>query len=412
MNRIPSPRFDLDRAIQDFPILDQNIHGQRLVYLDNAASTQKPNAVIDAISGFYRSDYANVHRGVHTLSQRATDRFEGAREKIQEFIGADHSHEVIFVRGATEGINLVAQSFVRPRLSSGDEILITAMEHHANIVPWQMIAEATGAILRVAPMSPEGELLMEEYLNLLNERTRMVAITHMSNALGTINPVKAMIAAAHALAIPVLVDGAQAAPHLKIDVKELDCDFYVVSAHKLYGPSGIGILYGKEDLLKAMPPYQGGGDMIRQVTFEKSTYNDLPYKFEAGTPAIAEAVGFGAAIDYVNGIGLDAIAAHEHALLSFATEEALKIPGLRIIGTAKEKGGILSFTLDRIHPHDIGTLLDHLGIAIRAGHHCAMPVMDFFHVPATARASFALYNTEEDIDTLMNGIREVIRMFG
>ena len=412
MNRIPSPRFDLDRAIQDFPILDQNIHGQRLVYLDNAASTQKPNAVIDAISGFYRSDYANVHRGVHTLSQRATDRFEGAREKIQEFIGAAHSHEVIFVRGATEGINLVAQSFVRPRLSSGDEILITAMEHHANIVPWQMIAEATGAILRVAPMSPEGELLMEEYLNLLNERTRMVAITHMSNALGTINPVKAMIAAAHAQAIPVLVDGAQAAPHLKIDVKELDCDFYVVSAHKLYGPSGIGILYGKEDLLKAMPPYQGGGDMIRQVTFEKSTYNDLPYKFEAGTPAIAEAVGFGAAIDYVNGIGLDAIAAHEHALLSFATEEALKIPGLRIIGTAKEKGGILSFTLDRIHPHDIGTLLDHLGIAIRAGHHCAMPVMDFFHVPATARASFALYNTEEDIDTLMNGIREVIRMFG
>jgi cysteine desulfurase / selenocysteine lyase len=412
MNRIPSPRFDLDRAIQDFPILDQNIHGQRLVYLDNAASTQKPNAVIDAISGFYRSDYANVHRGVHTLSQRATDRFEGAREKIQEFIGAAHNHEVIFVRGATEGINLVAQSFVRPRLSTGDEILITAMEHHANIVPWQMIAEATGAILRVAPMSPEGELLMEEYLNLLCERTRMVAITHMSNALGTINPVKAMIAAAHAQAIPVLVDGAQAAPHLKIDVKELDCDFYVVSAHKLYGPSGIGILYGKEDLLNAMPPYQGGGDMIRQVTFEKSTYNDLPYKFEAGTPAIAEAVGFGAAIDYVNGIGLDAIAAHEHALLSFATEEALKIPGLRIIGTAREKGGILSFTLDRIHPHDIGTLLDHLGIAIRAGHHCAMPVMDFFHVPATARASFALYNTEEDIDTLMNGIREVIRMFG
>jgi cysteine desulfurase/selenocysteine lyase len=412
MSRVPQPGYDLNKAIRDFPILDQTIHGHPLVYLDNAASTQKPDQVIDTLSEVYRKDYANVHRGVHTLSQRATDRFEGAREKVQQFIRARHSHEIIFVRGATEAINLVAQSFARPRLQAGDEILITAMEHHSNIVPWQMVAEATGAKLRVAPMSLEGELLMDAFTDLLNPRTRLVSVTHMSNALGTINPVRDIIREAHDRNIPVLLDGAQSAPHLSVDVTELDCDFYAFSGHKLYGPSGIGVLYGKEDLLKAMPPYQGGGDMIRQVTFEASSYNDLPYKFEAGTPSIADAVGLGAAIDYIDSLGIDAIAAHEEALLNYATEEALKIPGLRIIGTAAHKGAILSFTLDRIHPHDIGTLLDQLGIAIRAGHHCAMPVMDFYQVPATARASFALYNTENDVDTLMGGLREVIRLFG
>jgi len=412
MSRVPQPGYDLKKAIRDFPILDQTINGHPLVYLDNAASTQKPDQVINTLSEVYRKDYANVHRGVHTLSQRATDLFEGAREKVRQFIHAQHAHEVIFVRGATEAINLVAQSFARPRLQPGDEILITAMEHHSNIVPWQMVAEATGAKLRVAPMSHEGELLMDAFTQLLGERTRLVSVSHMSNALGTINPVRDIIREAHNRGIPVLLDGAQAAPHLAVDVMALDCDFYAFSGHKLYGPSGIGILYGKEALLKAMPPYQGGGDMIRQVTFEASSYNDLPYKFEAGTPSIADAVGLGAAIDYIESLGIDAIAAHEEALLGYATEEALKIPGLRIIGTAAEKGAILSFTLERIHPHDIGTLLDQLGIAIRAGHHCAMPVMDFYQVPATARASFALYNTEDDVDTLMSGLREVIRLFG
>ena len=412
MSRIAAPSYDLSRVISEFPILAQTIHGQPLTYLDNAASTQKPVAVIDAISDFYKTDYANVHRGVHTLSQRATDRFEGARETIQHFIKAKTSKEIIFVRGATEGINLVAQSFARPRLKAGDEILITAMEHHANIVPWQMVTEATGARLRVAPMNEAGELCMDRFAELLSERTRLVAVTHMSNALGTINPIADIIRMAREKGIPTLIDGAQAAPHLSIDVQSLDCDFYVMSAHKLYGPSGIGILYGKESLLKEMPPYQGGGDMIRQVTFERSTYNDLPYKFEAGTPSIADAVGFGAAIDYIQDIGMEAIASHEAELLAYATQEAQKIPELKIIGTAPHKGAILSFTLDRIHPHDIGTLLDQLGIAIRAGHHCAMPVMDFYQVPATARASFALYNTADEVDALMAGIREVIRMFG
>jgi cysteine desulfurase / selenocysteine lyase len=412
MSRIAEPNYDLSRVISEFPILAQNIHDQPLTYLDNAASTQKPVAVIDAISDFYKTDYANVHRGVHTLSQRATDRFEAARETIQHFIKAKTSKEIIFVRGATEGINLVAQSFARPRLKAGDEILITAMEHHANIVPWQMVTEVTGARLRVAPMNEAGELCMDRFAELLSERTRLVAVTHMSNALGTINPIADIIRMARERGIPTLIDGAQAAPHLSIDVQSLDCDFYVMSAHKLYGPSGIGILYGKESLLKEMPPYQGGGDMIRQVTFERSTYNDLPYKFEAGTPSIADAVGFGAAIDYIQNIGLEAIASHEAELLAYATQEAQKIPELKIIGTAPHKGAILSFTLDRIHPHDIGTLLDQLGIAIRAGHHCAMPVMDFYQVPATARASFALYNTADEVDALMAGIREVIRMFG
>ena len=408
----PAPRFDLPRVRADFPILAQTINQHPLVYLDNAASTQKPQAVIDSLRQVYEADYANIHRGVHTLSQRCTDRYESAREKVQAFLNARHGHEIIFVRGTTEAINLVAQTYGRQNVGAGDEILITAMEHHSNIVPWQMLCEQTGAVLKVVPMSETGELRLEDFEALLSERTRLVSVTHMSNALGTINPVEAIIALAHARGVPVLVDGAQSAPHLTVDVQALDCDFYAFSGHKLYGPSGIGVLYGKESLLKAMPPYQGGGDMIRRVTFEKTEYNDLPYKFEAGTPSIADTIALGAALDYVNAIGLDAIAEHEHHLLAYATEQALDIPGLRIIGTAARKGGILSFTLDRIHPHDIGTLLDHLGIAIRAGHHCAMPVMDFFDVPATARASFGLYNTFEEVDLLMDGLRQVIKLFG
>lgn len=408
----PQPQFDLARIRTDFPILAQTIHNQPLVYLDNAASTHKPKAVIDSIRDVYEANYSNVHRGVHTLSQRCTDLFEASREKVQHFIRAKHSHEIIFVRGTTEAINLVAQTYGRANVRAGDEILITAMEHHSNIVPWQMLCEQTGGILKVAPISHTGELLMDAFESLISERTRLISVTHMSNALGTINPVETIIAMAHARGIPVMLDGAQSAPHLSVDVQALDCDFYAFSGHKLYGPSGIGALYGKEGLLKAMPPYQGGGDMIRRVTFDKTEYNDLPYKFEAGTPNIADTIALGAAVDYVNEIGLDAIAAHEHNLLAYATEQALLIPGLRIIGTAAEKGAILSFTLDRIHPHDIGTLLDHQGIAVRAGHHCAMPVMDFFEVPATARASFGVYNTFEEVDALMRGIREVIKIFG
>jgi len=408
----PQPRFDLAKARADFPILSQTINRHPLVYLDNAASTHKPRAVIDCIRKVYEEDYSNVHRGVHTLSQRCTDLFESAREKVQTLLNARHSHEIIFVRGTTEAINLVAQSYGRKNVGPGDEILITAMEHHSNIVPWQMLCEQTGASLKVAPISLTGELLMDEFAGLLSDRTRLVSVTHMSNALGTINPVEQIIAQAHARGIPVLLDGAQSAPHMTVDVQALDCDFYAFSGHKLYGPSGIGVLYGKESLLTAMPPWQGGGDMIRRVTFEKTEYNELPYKFEAGTPNIADTIALGAAIDYVNILGIDAIAEHEHHLLAYATEQALKIPELKIIGTAGHKGAILSFTLDRIHPHDIGTLLDQLGIAIRAGHHCAMPVMDFFEVPATARASFGLYNTFEEVDILMDGIRQVIKMFG
>jgi cysteine desulfurase/selenocysteine lyase len=410
--RFTPPGYDLASVREDFPILKQTIHGKPLVYLDNAASTQKPRVVIDTIRKVYEEDYANVHRGVHTLSQRCTELFEGAREKVQRFLNARHSHEIIFVRGATEAINLVAQSYGRSKIGAGDEILITAMEHHSNIVPWQMLCEQTGAVLKVAPMDKQGELLMDEFAARLSERTKLVAVVHMSNALGTINPIKEIIDLAHARGVPVLVDGAQSAPHLAVDVRALDCDFYALSGHKLYGPSGIGVLYGKESLLKAMPPYQGGGDMIRRVTFEKSEYNALPYKFEAGTPNIADTIAFGAALDYVQAIGLDAIAAHEHRLLAYATQRAAHIPGLHLVGMAANKGAILSFTLDRIHPHDIGTILDHFGIAIRAGHHCAMPVMDFYGVPATARASFGLYNTFEEVDALMDGIRQVIEMFG
>ena len=408
----PQPGFNLAKARADFPILNQTINRHPLVYLDNAASTHKPRAVIDSIRKVYEEDYSNVHRGVHTLSQRCTDLYESAREKVQSFLNARHSHEIIFVRGTTEAINLVAQSYGRKNLGPGDEILITAMEHHSNIVPWQMLCEQTGALLKVVPISRTGELLMEDFNRLLSDRTRLVSVTHMSNALGTINPVEQIITLAHARGIPVLLDGAQSAPHMNVDVQALDCDFYAFSGHKLYGPSGIGVLYGKESLLKAMPPWQGGGDMIRRVTFEGTEYNDLPYKFEAGTPNIADTIALGTAIDYVNAIGVDAIAEHEHHLLAHATEQALTIPELTIIGHAPHKGAILSFTLDRIHPHDIGTLLDQLGIAIRAGHHCAMPVMDFFEVPATARASFGLYNTFEEVDVLMDGIRQVIKMFG
>ena len=380
--------------------------------MHHRASCQKPNAVIDAISHLYRHDYANIHRGVHTLSVRSTDQFEAAREKVRAFINAASNKEIIFVRGATEAINLVAQTYGKAAIQVGDEIIITAMEHHSNIVPWQLLCEQTGAVLKIAPMNQQGELLYAEFEALLTDKTRLLAVVHMSNALGTINPVEKMIAAAHAKAIPVLLDGAQAIPHMPVDVQALDCDFYVFSGHKLYGPSGIGVLYGKQALLEAMPPYQGGGDMIRTVTFERSTYAGLPYKFEAGTPAIAEVIGLGAAIDYLNAIGMSAIADYEATLLTYATEQAKQIKGLTIIGEAAEKGAILSFVLERIHPHDIGTMLDSLGIAIRAGHHCAMPVMDFYQVPATARASFAMYNTHAEIDVLMAGIKGLITAFG
>ena len=404
--------FLIDKIRADFPILAEKIRSKPLVYLDNAASCQKPNAVIDSISHVYRHDYANIHRGVHTLSVRATDKFEAAREKVRSFINAASTKEIIFVRGATEAINLIAQTYGKANIKAGDEIVITAMEHHSNIVPWQMLCEQTGAALKIAPMNVQGELIYEDFEALLNDKTRLVAVVHMSNALGTINPVKKIINAAHAKGIPVMLDGAQAIPHMSVDVQDLDCDFYVFSGHKLYGPSGIGVLYGKQDLLEAMPPYQGGGDMIKTVSFEQSTYAGLPHKFEAGTPSIADVVGLGAAIDYVTDIGMDAIAEYEAELLAYATQQAQQIKGLRIIGEAQEKGAILSFTLDHIHPHDIGTMLDSLGIAIRAGHHCAMPVMDFYGVPATARASFAMYNTKAEIDVLMNGIKELIKVFG
>ncbi|MCD2453201.1 cysteine desulfurase [Methylicorpusculum oleiharenae] len=404
--------FPVEKIRLDFPILEEKIRNKPLVYLDNAASCQKPNAVIDTISHVYRHDYANVHRGVHTLSVRSTDKFENAREKIRAFINADSTKEIIFTKGATESINLVAQTYGKANLKPGDEILITAMEHHSNIVPWQMLCEQTGALLKVAPINQQGELIFTEFEKLLGDKTRLVAVVHMSNALGTINPVKKIIDLAHNRYIPVLLDGAQAIPHMAVDVQALDCDFYVFSGHKLYGPSGVGVLYGKRALLEAMPPYQGGGDMIRKVTFEETEYNSLPYKFEAGTPSIADVIGLGAAIDYLNDIGMDTIAAYEAELLAYATEKARQIKGLRIIGEAAEKGAILSFVLDGIHPHDIGTMLDSLGIAIRAGHHCAMPVMDFYEVPATARASFAMYNTEQEIDVLMNGIESLIEVFG
>jgi len=403
--------FDVDKVRSDFPILRQKVRGRALVYLDNAATSQKPQVVIDAIGRYYERDNANIHRGVHFLSEHATEEFEAARRTVQGFLNAADASEIIFVRGATEAINLVAQTYGRTNVRAGDEVLITAMEHHSNIVPWQILCEEKGARLRVAPISDSGELQLEDFANLLGPRTKIVAVTHVSNALGTINPVQRIIEMAHRGNIPVLVDGAQAVPHLKVDVQALDCDFYVFSGHKVYGPTGIGVLYGKSALLDAMPPYQGGGDMISSVTFEKTIYNKLPYKFEAGTPHVAGAIGLGAAIEYVNGLGMDNIAAHEHELLAYATETVSAIPGIRLIGTAKEKTGVLSFLLDSIHPHDIGTILDQEGIAIRTGHHCAQPVMQRFGIAATARASFALYNTREEVDALAEGIQKVREVF-
>ncbi len=401
---------EVERLRQDFPILRQTINGKPLVYLDNAATTQKPQSVIDSEAHYYAALNANIHRGVHTLSQRATDAYEAARDAVRDLINAAGREEIVFVRGTTEAINLVAATFGQ-RLRPGDEILISAMEHHSNIVPWQLACQRTGALLQVAPINDAGELMLEQFAQLLGPRTRLVALTHLSNALGTINPVRHIIELAHFHGIPVLIDGAQAVPHLKVDVQALDCDFYAFSGHKLYGPTGVGVLYGKAALLDAMPPYQGGGDMIREVTFRKTTYNELPYKFEAGTPNIAGVIALGAAIGYVRAVGLEAIAAHEHALLAYAGAQAARIAGLRMIGTAADRASILSFTLDGIHPHDVGTILDQHGVAVRAGHHCAMPVMERFGVPATVRASFALYNTREEVDALFAAVRAAQEVF-
>jgi len=406
-----SAAFDVERIRKDFPILQQRVHGKPLVYLDNAATSQKPRVVIDTIERYYAAQNANIHRGVHFLSERATAAYEDARRTVARFLHAADPREIIFVRGATEGINLVAQSYGRAFLAAGDEIVISAMEHHSNIVPWQILREQIGAKLRVVPINDAGELLVDEYAALLNERTKLVSVAQVSNALGTVNPVKRLIEMAHARGIPVLVDGAQAVPHLPVDVQDLGCEFYVFSGHKLFAPTGVGILYGKTGLLERMPPYQGGGDMISMVTFEKTHYNTLPYKFEAGTPHIAGGLGLAAAIEYLTEIGLDAIAAYEHELLRYATEALATVAGLEMIGTAKEKASVLSFVLDGVHPHDIGTILDRDGIAIRAGHHCAMPVMQRFGVPATVRASLALYNTRAEVDVLVGALRKVREVF-
>ena len=405
-------RFDVEAIRRDFPILHQEVHGRPLVYLDNAATTQKPKAVLEVLQRYYTQDNANIHRGVHELSQRATAAYEGAREKVQRFLNAASSREIIFVRGTTEAINLVAHSFGGANVREGDEILVSTMEHHSNIVPWQILCDAKKARLRVIPVSDRGELEMESFDRLLSPKTRLVSVAHLSNALGTLNPVKQIIRKAHARGIPVLLDGAQAAARVKLDVRDLDCDFYALSGHKLYGPTGIGVLYGKADHLEAMPPFMGGGDMISSVTFERTTYNKLPYKFEAGTHHIAGVIALGAAVDYVDSIGLEAIASHEEELLHRATEGVLSIPGLRVIGTAKEKAGILSFVMEGIHPHDLGTILDQQGIAIRAGHHCTQPLMERFGIPATARASFGMYNTPQEVDALTEGLGKVREVFG
>ena len=397
---------------RDFPVLGRRVNGRPLCYLDNAASSQRPQSVIDSISRYYETTHANVHRGVHTLSQEATDLFEGARETLRRFVNARSTREVIFVRGTTEAINLVAQSYARPRLAPGDEILISWLEHHANIVPWQMVCEQTGAKLRVVPITRSGEVDFEAYVQLLSERTRLVALAHVSNALGTVVPVRRFIAAARQRGIPVLLDGAQAAPHLPVDVQSLDCDFYCFSGHKMCGPTGIGVLYGRETLLADMPPWQGGGDMILAVSFERTVYNALPYRFEAGTPHIAGAIGLGAAVDYLEAIGLERIAAAEQDLLAYATRRLLEFPGLVIVGTAPEKAAVVSFAVEGIHPHDLGTILDHEGVAIRTGHHCAMPVMEFYGVPATARASFAFYNTRAEVDRLVDALHVAREMLG
>jgi len=403
--------MDIAKIRADFPILSQEIYGKPLVYLDNAATTQKPQCVIDAISHYYACDNANVHRGVHALSERATADYEGARKIIAAFFNARSEREVIFTRGTTEAINLIASSWGGANIRAGDEVLITHMEHHSNIVPWQMLCNHVGATLKVAPINDAGELIMDAFDALLSERTRLVGVVHMSNALGTINPIESIIEKAHAVGAKVLIDGAQAAAHLAVDVQALDCDFYVTSAHKMYGPTGIGLLIGKETILESMPPYQGGGDMIRMVTFEKTEYNDLPYKFEAGTPHISGAIGFGKAIEYIQSIGFEAICRREKELLSYATAKAEAFEGLRQIGTAREKACVLSFVLDSVHPHDLGTIVDRDGIAIRAGHHCAMPVMQFFKVPATARASFSIYNTEAEVDALFVALKKAQDIF-
>jgi len=415
MNALHSPVHNLAETVarlrEEFPILCQEVHGKPVVYLDSAASAQKPQCVIDAVNECYSSYYANVHRGMYAFSERSTDAYEAARDKVRGFINAAESREIIFTRGTTEGINLVAASFGRMRVKAGDEVLITALEHHSNIVPWQILCEQVGARLRVAPITDAGELDLAGFEASLNERTRMVAVVHLSNALGTIVPVKTMIQMAHQREIPVLVDGAQWAPHLATDVRDLDCDFYTFSSHKIFGPSGVGVLYGKAEHLEAMPPYQSGGDMITRVTFEKTEYAEIPSKFEAGTPNIAGVIGMGAAIDWIQRVGFDTIAAQEQDVLEYATARVREIPGLTIVGTAPEKAGVLSFTLEGIHPHDIGTLLDQTGVAIRAGHHCAQPLLQRLQVPATARASFAVYNTREEVDTLVAAIRNVQTLF-
>jgi cysteine desulfurase/selenocysteine lyase len=403
--------WDVEKIRKDFPVLSTTVNGKPLVYLDNAASSQVPQVVIDRGAKYLTEEHSNVHRGVHYLSQTATTAYEAAREKVKRFINAREAAECIFVRGTTEGINLVASSYGRKFINEGDEILISGMEHHSNIVPWQMIAEERGALVRVIPLNERGELIIEEYERLLNERTRIVAVTHVSNALGTVNPIKEMVATAHKYGVPVLVDAAQSVPHFPVDVQDLDVDFYVFSGHKMYAPTGSGLVYGKREWLDKMPPYQTGGGMIRSVTFEKTTFAPIPEKFEAGTPAIAPAIGLGAAIDYIDSIDFEVAAAYEHELVEYAASRLADIPGVTIVGTAADRASVLSFTIENVHPHDIGTILDQEGIAIRAGHHCAQPVMQFFDVPATARASFAFYNTKEEADKLADAIQKVIEVF-
>jgi cysteine desulfurase/selenocysteine lyase len=407
----PAATLDVERIRADFPILKLQVNNKPLVYLDNAASSQMPQQVIDRITHYQTAQHANIHRAVHYLSETATHEYEVARRTLQKFINASEDREIIFTSGTTEAINLVMHGYGRKFIKAGDEIILTTLEHHSNIVPWQMLCEETGAKIRVVPINDAGELMLEEYEALFNERTKFVGVVHISNALGTINPVKQMIAFAHARGVPVLVDGAQAAPHLKVDVQDLDCDFYAYSGHKLCGPTGIGMLYGKAKILESMQPYKGGGDMILSVTFEKTTYNTIPFKFEAGTPPIMAAIALGAAIDYLQGIGMDKIAAHEHSLLAYATAQISAMPGVRIIGTAKNKASVISFAIDGVHPHDIGSLLNQEGVAVRTGHHCAQPVMNRYRVPATSRASFAFYNTMAEVDALIAGIRTVQEVF-
>jgi cysteine desulfurase/selenocysteine lyase len=403
--------YDVTAVRSDFPILHQKVYGKPLIYLDNAATAQKPQAVLDALTHYYSTDNSNVHRGVHALSVRATDAFESTRVKVRDFIGAKSIDEIIFVRGTTEGMNLIAQSYGRSKVGEGDEVIISEMEHHSNIVPWQMLCEEKGATLKVIPMDDDGELVLDEYAKLLGPRVKIVSLVYISNSLGTINPIKKMIEMAHEHGIPVAVDGAQASPHIAVDVQDFDCEFYSFSSHKMYGPMGIGVLYGKRELLDAMPPYQGGGDMIKSVTFEKTTYNGLPFKFEAGTPNVGDVVGLGAAIDYLLELGYSAIGAHERDLIEYTTKQLSNFPGVRIIGTAAEKTSVISFMLDGIHPHDIGTIVDREGIAIRTGHHCTQPVMQHFKVPATSRVSLGIYNTREEVDALIDALKKVAEVF-